>query len=200
MPLALLYVFDGGINMFSGFNLELDANTLAEVCDRDLEKYKKIGVEHLKTEINRFNNEMEHLVNHQTISGSQLQEYCFPNVDADIFILTFRLKGLDQIVICVINFALIICLWYLDAFFLKAETLYRWKYNWVIANRLETDEYIYDLDPHNSNTWLVSSNDNTQITPLKEPSIFKKNDNHIIGFDLWNNSACSFGCFGSKCF
>lgn len=89
-------------------------------------------------------------------------------------ILTFRPKEIDQIVICIINFALIICLWYLDAFFLKTETLYRWKYNWVIANRLETDEYIYDLDPHNSNTWLVSSNNNTHITPVKEPSIFKK--------------------------
>lgn len=88
-------------------------------------------------------------------------------------ILTFRPKELDQIVICVINFALIICLWYLDAFFLKAETLYRWKYNWVIANRLETDKYIYDLDPHNSNTWLVSSNNKTHLSTLKEPAVIK---------------------------
>ena len=72
--------------MFSGFNLELDANSLAEVCGRNFEKYRKIGEEHLSTEIYLFNDEMERLVNQQTINGSQLQEYCFPNVDADIFL------------------------------------------------------------------------------------------------------------------
>lgn len=72
--------------MFSGFNLELDANSLAEVCGRDFEKYRTIGEEHLSTEINRFNDEMKRLVNYQTINGSQLQEYCFPNVEADIFL------------------------------------------------------------------------------------------------------------------
>lgn len=72
--------------MFSGFNLELDANSLAEACGRDFEKYRKIGEEHLSTKINHFNDEMKRLVNHQIINGSHLQEYCFPNVDADIFL------------------------------------------------------------------------------------------------------------------
>lgn len=40
----------------------------------------------------------------------------------------------------------IICFWYLDAFFLKTEKLYREVYKWVIANRDLTDAYMYDLN------------------------------------------------------
>lgn len=44
--------------------------------------------------------------------------------------------------------------WGLDAFFLKTETLYRWKYEWVIEKRKAGDSsYQYDLNPHNKNTW-----------------------------------------------
>lgn len=44
--------------------------------------------------------------------------------------------------------------WGLDAFFLKTETLYRWKYEWVIENRKTGDRnYQYDLNPHNKNMW-----------------------------------------------
>lgn len=45
--------------------------------------------------------------------------------------------------------------WGLDAFFLKMETLYRWKYEWVIEKRRQgEDAYLYDLSPNNRNMWL----------------------------------------------
>lgn len=45
--------------------------------------------------------------------------------------------------------------WGLDAFFLKMETLYRWKYEWVIEKRNSgTQDYLYNLNPHNKNMWL----------------------------------------------
>lgn len=44
--------------------------------------------------------------------------------------------------------------WGLDAFFLKMETLYRWKYEWVIEYRKEGEvNYLYDLNPHNQGMW-----------------------------------------------
>lgn len=48
-------------------------------------------------------------------------------------------------------FSLILCLplivfWYLDAFFLRTERAYRKLYDWVIKNRLESDEYTYSLN------------------------------------------------------
>ena len=40
----------------------------------------------------------------------------------------------------------ILCFWYLDAFFLSTEKLYREMYKWVIKNRRQTDLYLYDLN------------------------------------------------------
>ncbi len=36
--------------------------------------------------------------------------------------------------------------WYLDAFFLWTERLYRKLYAWVVKNRPNTDKYLYDLN------------------------------------------------------
>jgi len=68
------------------------------------------------------------------------------------------------------GFLSIICFWYLDGFFLKTETLYRWKYEWVTKNRLSCDDYTFDLNPYNVNMWLP----NIDGTGKKEPSIFGK--------------------------
>lgn len=71
---------------------------------------------------------------------------------------------LDIRILCIVGFVITICFWYLDAFFLRMETLYRWKYSWVIKNRQSTLDYAYDLDPHNSQT---------RIGGLAEPGILK---------------------------
>lgn len=47
-----------------------------------------------------------------------------------------------------------IIFWSLDAFFLKMETFYRWKYNWVIKVRREgNSNFMYDLNPYNREMW-----------------------------------------------
>lgn len=58
----------------------------------------------------------------------------------------------------------IILFWYLDAFFLKMERLYRFKYEWVIKNRLSKDQHAFDLNPYNKQMWENGK---------KEPSIIK---------------------------
>jgi hypothetical protein len=40
----------------------------------------------------------------------------------------------------------ILCFWYLDAFFLSTEKLYRELYKWVVKYRPHTDAYQYDLN------------------------------------------------------
>ena len=51
--------------------------------------------------------------------------------------------------------------WGLDGFFLKTETLYRWKYEWVIKNRDGNNEdYLYDLNPVNKAMWLDAEQKN----------------------------------------
>ena len=56
----------------------------------------------------------------------------------------------------IVMFVLVITtvFWYLDAFFLRIETLYRWKYEWVINHRKQGEnEYLYDLNPYNKRMW-----------------------------------------------
>ena len=56
-------------------------------------------------------------------------------------------------------FFVTIVFWGLDAFFLKMETLYRWKYEWVIKKREKgIREHLYDLNPHNKDMWLNMKN------------------------------------------
>ncbi len=45
-----------------------------------------------------------------------------------------------------IAFIPLLVFWYLDAYFLWLERLYRRLYNWVRENRLKTDEYLFDMD------------------------------------------------------
>ena len=63
------------------------------------------------------------------------------------------------------NYCYIVCLvlmlslafWYLDSFYLKMETLYRWKYEWVIKERIRGNtRNFYDLNPYNQNMWIDS--------------------------------------------
>jgi len=39
----------------------------------------------------------------------------------------------------------LIAFWYLDAYFLRQERLFRKLYEWVISHRLNTDEYLFDM-------------------------------------------------------
>ncbi len=40
----------------------------------------------------------------------------------------------------------VIAFWYLDAYFLHKERCYRRLYNWTIANRMTSEEFLYNLD------------------------------------------------------
>ena len=68
----------------------------------------------------------------------------------------------DLLIMGAFLIAVTIVFWGLDAFYLKMETLYRWKYEWVIEKRpVGERSYLYNLDPHNKDMWLnaLSKND-----------------------------------------
>ena len=58
-----------------------------------------------------------------------------------------------------------LCFWYLDAFFLRTERLYRWKYEWVIKNRKVSAEHCYDLNPDNEKMWMPDKYGNARVKP-----------------------------------
>lgn len=71
--------------------------------------------------------------------------------------------------VCIIVLLATFCFWYLDAFFLRLERLYRWKYEWVIAKRAENDKFYYDLNPMNQDMWLLSK----ACIPKEAPSVVR---------------------------
>lgn len=71
--------------------------------------------------------------------------------------------------VCIIVLLATFCFWYLDAFFLRLERLYRWKYEWVIAKRVESDKFYYDLNPMNRDMWLLPKT----CIPKEAPSVVR---------------------------
>lgn len=47
-----------------------------------------------------------------------------------------------------IAFIPLMVFWFLDTYFLWQETMYRKLYDWVRKNRLETDEYLFDMNAY----------------------------------------------------
>ncbi len=72
--------------MFSGFNLEIDAESVMNTFNSSFDEYKKIGENHLKQNIEDYNCNLKKLINCKNINGSQLQNHWFPEIEADIFL------------------------------------------------------------------------------------------------------------------
>ncbi|WP_139542644.1 hypothetical protein [Helicobacter pylori] len=48
--------------------------------------------------------------------------------------------------LCVLG-VLLLCFWFLDAYYLMQEKLFREQYQWLIENRLTTDERLFEVLP-----------------------------------------------------
>lgn len=64
-----------------------------------------------------------------------------------LVVVTLLLKGtlFQQ---AVIAFIPLLVFWFLDAYFLWQERMYRKLYEWVVNNRLKTDEYLFDVNAY----------------------------------------------------
>lgn len=62
-----------------------------------------------------------------------------------VIVGTFLIK-IDQVFIYLFTIIPIIFFWWLDAYFLRLERLYRKLYDWVIKNRFNTDDYFFDMN------------------------------------------------------
>ena len=82
-----------------------------------------------------------------------------------IAVIALLPESIDISVICLIIIGTTVVFWGLDAFYLKIEKLYRWKYEWVIEKRMSTEDYAYNLNPYQKEMWLLNPNN----TPRKEP-------------------------------
>ena len=63
-----------------------------------------------------------------------------------LVVVTLLLKGNEYQVL--IAFIPLLVFWFLDAHFLRIERMYRKMYEWIISNRLKTNEHVLDMDAY----------------------------------------------------
>ncbi len=61
-----------------------------------------------------------------------------------LVLVTLLIKGSKYHVF--ISFIPLLVFWYLDAYFLQRENMYCKLYDWVLANRLKTEEFLFNMD------------------------------------------------------
>ena len=63
-----------------------------------------------------------------------------------LVVVALLLKGAKHQVL--IAFIPLLVFWFLDAYFLWQERMYRKLYDWVISNRLKTEEHLFDMNAY----------------------------------------------------
>jgi len=64
-----------------------------------------------------------------------------------LVVVSLLLKGTEKYKIW-ISFIPLLIFWFLDAYFLWQERMYRKLYDWVINNRLKTEEHLFDMNAY----------------------------------------------------
>ncbi len=73
--------------MFSGYNLTLHKSFFGITKgENKFNYYKKLGKDHLKRETTDYCNKLDCYISNETLDGSQLQNDCFPQIEANVFI------------------------------------------------------------------------------------------------------------------
>ncbi|MCD7996380.1 MAG: hypothetical protein LUH21_04005 [Clostridiales bacterium] len=71
-----------------------------------------------------------------------------------IAILALLPENINRKSICFVILLANMCFWWLDTYFLQQEKLFRWKYEWIIKNRIRGNmDFLYDLNPNNQQMW-----------------------------------------------
>ena len=72
-------------------------------------------------------------------------------------ILALSLDEINKFIVTITMILVTISFWYLDAFFLRTEKLYRKMYEWVLEKRQKGEkDFQYNLNPHRFNEQVES--------------------------------------------
>ncbi len=84
---------------------------------------------------------------HDIIKRMAFNSFMIKGWAITLVVVTLLLKGTEKYQVW-IAFIPLIVFWFLDAYFLWQERLYRKLYEWVINNRLKTEEYLFDMNAY----------------------------------------------------
>ena len=111
---------------------------------------KKISNEELHKEIDLIQSCINRMANNSFILKGWL-------VSILAAIVALSPEELNKFIVILVLSMATLSFWYLDAFFLRTEKLYRRMYSWVLGNRkLGKRDYQYDLNPERFNETVES--------------------------------------------
>ncbi len=111
---------------------------------------KEISMEELHKEIDLIQGCINRMANNSFLLKGWL-------VSIIAVILALSPDELNKFIVAVTMILVTVSFWYLDAFFLRTEKLYRKMYEWVLEKRREGEtEFQYDLNPHRFNGQVES--------------------------------------------
>lgn len=123
---------------------------MSDVCTED-----KISIEELHKEMDLI----QACVTRMADNSFRLKELYVALIA--IALTVMMSQEFELLMVSMVVLGVTVVFWGLDAFFLKMETLYRWKYEWVIDKRTAGERaYLYNLNPYNKNMWLDINNKN----------------------------------------
>lgn len=100
-----------------------------------------------------------------------------------LLVFFFSKESVNLNMIFLIIAAVTLIFWYLDSYYLMVERKYRWKYAWVIKNRVNAStpktNFLFDLNPDKEEMWDVDINSKGYKVAKKTREACKKNR---IGF------------------
>lgn len=80
--------------------------------------------------------------------------------------------------------AVTLIFWYLDSYYLMLERKYRWKYQWVLNNRVNSttisDEFFLNLNPDKSEMWDTDQNSKGYKAAAKTINCRKQHKNALV--------------------
>ncbi|MCQ2867666.1 hypothetical protein JT255_03760 [Helicobacter pylori] len=82
-------------------------------------------------------------------------------------VLSLKIEAISHLYgLCVLG-VLLACFYLLDAYYLKQEKLFRKQYQWLIENRLKTDERLFKVLPAHQTCQLTQL-----LSAMRSPSLF----------------------------
>lgn len=80
--------------------------------------------------------------------------------------------------------AVTLIFWYLDSYYLMLERKYRWKYQWILKNRVNSttisDEFFLNLNPDKSEMWDTDQNSKGYKAATKTINCRKQHKNALV--------------------
>ncbi|WQX16377.1 hypothetical protein E5P69_06880 [Helicobacter pylori] len=96
----------------------------------------KILIEELKI--------LQGIINRMTQNSLECKKWTLALV---VGVLSLKIEAISNSYgLCVLG-VLLLCFWFLDAYYLMQEKLFRKQYQWLIENRLKTDERLSEVFP-----------------------------------------------------